>query len=186
VRAGAKTAKGGRWFPGPRDELFQAVRRELGELPLVAEDLGSITPAVVALRKRLGLPGMVVLQFGFGGGPSNPHRPENHPENAVVYTGTHDHDTARGWWSSLARRDRRATGLDPADPSWSLVELALSSRARLAIVPMQDLLGLGSEARLNTPGREGGNWSWRLRRGALTSDLAERLRAVTEKAGRTV
>jgi 4-alpha-glucanotransferase len=184
VRAGARTAKGGRWFTGPRDELFEAARRELGELPLVAEDLGSITPAVVALRKRLGLPGMVVLQFGFGGGRSNPHRPENHAENAVAYTGTHDHDTARGWWSSLTASERRATGLDPTDPSWSLVELALSSRARLAILPVQDLLGLGGEARLNTPGRERGNWSWRLRRGQLTDELAQRLRAATEKAGR--
>jgi 4-alpha-glucanotransferase len=184
VRAGAKTAKSGRWFRGPRDELFRAVRRELGELPLVAEDLGSITPAVVALRERLGVPGMVVLQFGFGGGRSNPHRLENHPVNAVVYTGTHDHDTALGWWSSLTARDQRATGLDAADPSWSLVELALSSRARLAIVPAQDLLGLGNEARLNTPGREGGNWSWRLRRGQLTAELAQRLRAATADTGR--
>jgi 4-alpha-glucanotransferase len=184
VRAGAKTAKGGHWFRGPRDELFEAVRRELGELPLVAEDLGSITPAVVALRERLGLPGMVVLQFGFGGGRSNPHRLENHPVNAAVYTGTHDHDTALGWWSSLTAREQRATGLDPADPSWSLVELALSSRARLAIVPAQDLLGLGSEARFNTPGRESGNWSWRLRRGQLTPELAQRLRAATADTGR--
>jgi 4-alpha-glucanotransferase len=184
VPAGARTARGGRWRRGPGAALFEAARRELGELPLVAEDLGSITPAVVALRKRLGLPGMVVLQFGFGGGPSNPHRPENHPENAVVYTGTHDNDTAVGWWSALTQSERRATGLDPADPSWALVERALASRARLAIVPAQDLLGLGREARLNTPGREGGNWSWRLRRGQLTAELAQRLRAATATAGR--
>jgi 4-alpha-glucanotransferase len=184
VPAGAKTAKGGRWRRGPGAEPFEAARRELGELPLVAEDLGSITPAVVRLRKRLGLPGMVVLQFGFGGGRSNPHRLENHPENAVVYTGTHDHDTALGWWSSLTEAQKQATGLDPADPSWSLVELALSSRARLAILPVQDLLGLGSEARLNTPGRADGNWSWRLRRRQLTPELAERLRAATTAARR--
>jgi 4-alpha-glucanotransferase len=179
VPARAKTAKGGRWLRGPGAEPFEAARRELGELPLVAEDLGSITPAVVLLRERLGLPGMVVLQFGFEGGRSNPHRLENHPENAVVYTGTHDHDTALGWWSSLSARKRRATGLDPADPSWSLVERALSSRARLAILPAQDLLALGSDARLNTPGRESGNWSWRLRPGELTPELAKRLRATT-------
>jgi len=184
VPAGAKTAKGGRWRRGPGGEPFEAARRELGELPLVAEDLGAITPAVVRLREHLGFPGMVVLQFAFEGGRSNPHRLENHPENAVVYTGTHDHDTARGWWSSLPRAHRRATGLDPADPSWSLVELALSSRARLAILPAQDLLGLGSEARLNTPGRVDGNWSWRLRRGQLTRELAARLRAATEAAER--
>jgi 4-alpha-glucanotransferase len=184
VPAGAKTAKKGRWRRGPGAELFAAARRALGDLPLVAEDLGSITPAVLALRDRLGLPGLVVLQFGFEGGPSNPHRLENHRENAVVYTGTHDNDTAVGWWSSLTPRARKATGLDPADPSWSLVELALSSRARLTIIPAQDVLGLGRKARLNTPGRVGGNWSWRLRPGELTPELAERLRAATHAHGR--
>jgi 4-alpha-glucanotransferase len=185
VPAGAKTARNGRWRRGPGIELFDAARRELGELPLVAEDLGSVTPAVYALRDRLGLPGMVVLQFGFSGGRSNPHRLENHREHAVVYTGTHDHDTALGWWQSLPARRRRETGLDPADPAWSLIELALSSRARLAIVPVQDVLGLGSEARLNTPGRPDGNWTWRLRRGQLTSEHAARLREATSAAGRT-
>ena len=184
VPAGARTAKNGRWRRGPGIEPFEAARRELGELPLVAEDLGSITPAVLALRDRLGIPGMVVLQFGLTGGPRSPHRLENHPENAVVYTGTHDHDTALGWWSSLPARARAATGLDSRDPAWSLVELALSSRARLAIVPAQDLLGLGSEARLNHPGRGEGNWSWRLRRGQLTPELAARLRAATKRQGR--
>ncbi len=184
VRAGAKTAKGGRWLRGPGAELFEAARRELGELPLVAEDLGAITPAVIALRDRLGLPGMVVLQFAFGAPRSSPHWLENHPENAVVYTGTHDHDTALGWWRSLPARVRRSSGLDDRDPAWSLVELALSSRARLAIVPAQDLLGLGSEARLNTPGRETGNWKWRLRRGQLTGELAARLREATAAARR--
>jgi 4-alpha-glucanotransferase len=184
VPARAKTAKNGRWLRGPGAQLFEAARRELGELPLVAEDLGVITPAVVRLRERLGIPGMVVLQFGFEGGPSNPHRPENHPDNAVAYTGTHDQDTALGWWSSLPARQRAVTGLDPGEPAWSLIELALSSRARLAIVPAQDLLGLGSEARLNTPGRRDGNWSWRLRRGQLTDELAARLRAATEGSGR--
>lgn len=184
VPAGAKTAKGGRWRRGPGAEPFEAARRELGKLPLVAEDLGVITPAVVRLRERLGLPGMVVLQFGFEGGPANPHRLENHPENAVAYTGTHDQDTALGWWSSLTAAQQRATGLDRVDPSWSLAERALSSRARLAILPVQDLLGLGSEARLNTPGRVDGNWSWRLRRGRLTAELAQRLRAATAAARR--
>ena len=184
VPAGARTARNGRWRRGPGIELFEAVRRELGELRFVAEDLGNITPAVYRLRDQLGLPGMVVMQFGFGGGRANPHRLENHPGHAVVYTGTHDHDTALGWWRSLPQRERRRTGLDPADPAWSLVELALSSRARLAIVPAQDLLGLGSEARLNTPGRSDGNWRWRLRRGQLTHDLAERLRALTKRHGR--
>jgi 4-alpha-glucanotransferase len=185
VRAGAKTAKRGRWLRGPGIELFEAARRELGQLPVVAEDLGSVTPAVCALRDRLGLPGMVVMQFGFSGRRSSPHRLENHRENSVVYPGTHDHDTALGWWSSLPAQTRRETGLHPADPAWSLIELTMSSRARLAIVPAQDVLGLGSEARLNTPGSSEGNWSWRLRRGQLTSEHAARLRETASAAGRT-
>jgi len=180
VAAGAKTALAGRWRRGPGIELFEAARRELGELGVVAEDLGSVTPAVYRLRDRLGLPGMVVLQFGFTGRRSSRHRLENHPEHAVVYTGTHDHDTALGWWSSLGETQKRAAGLDPANPAWSLIELALSSRAQVAIVPVQDVLGLGSEARLNTPGRPDGNWKWRLRRGQLTSEHAARLREVTK------
>jgi 4-alpha-glucanotransferase len=184
VPARAKTAKNGRWLRGPGIELFDAARRELGELPLVAEDLGNITPAVYRLRDRLGLPGMVVMQFGFDGGRSNPHRLVNHVENAVVYTGTHDHDTAVGWWRSLPGHVRRASGLDPRDPAWSLIDAACSSRARLAIVPAQDLLSLDSEARLNTPGRSDGNWRWRLRRGQLSEELAARLREITASHGR--
>ena len=184
VPARAKTAKNGRWLRGPGMALFEAARRELGELPFVAEDLGKITQPVYELRDRLGLPGMVVMQFGFDGGRTNPHRLEHHRENAVVYTGTHDHDTAVGWWESLAKRARRASGLDPRDPAWSLIERALSSRARLAIVPAQDVLSLGPEARLNTPGRSDGNWRWRLRRGQLTDELAARLRQVTAAHGR--
>jgi 4-alpha-glucanotransferase len=125
-----------------------------------------------------------VLQFGFSGGRSNPHRLENHREHAVVYTGTHDHDTALGWWQSLPAGRRRETGLDPADPAWSLIELTLSSRARLAIVPAQDVLGLGSEARMNLPGRSAGNWSFRLEDGQLTDTLQRRLGRLTEIYGR--
>jgi 4-alpha-glucanotransferase len=184
VPAGARTAKRGRWRRGPGAALFDAARAALGELPLVAENLGAITPAVERLREELRIPGMVVLQFGFEGGPSNPHRLENHPADAVVYTGTHDHDTAAGWFASLPRAVRAASGLDPGEPHWSLIELALSSRARIAILPAQDVLGLGSEARLNHPGRAEGNWSWRLRRGQLTDELAARLREATEHHGR--
>ena len=180
-----KTAENGRWRRGPGIELFEAARRELGELPLVAEDLGRITPPVYALRDRLGLPGMVVMQFAWRPWRTNPHRLENHRENSVVYTGTHDHNTALGWWESLSARAQRRTGLDPADPAWSLIELAFSSPARLAIVPAQDVLSLGGEARLNTPGREGGNWKWRLRRGQLTDELAARLREATSAAARS-
>jgi 4-alpha-glucanotransferase len=180
----AKTAEHGRWRRGPGSELFEAARRELGELPLVAEDLGRITPPVYALRDRLGLPGMVVMQFAWRPWRSNPHRLANHRENLVVYTGTHDHATALGWWESLPPATRRRTGLDPGDPAWSLLELAFSSPARLAIVPAQDVLSLGPEARLNTPGRSDGNWRWRLRRGQLTDELAARLRAATSAAAR--
>ena len=184
VPAGARTAREGRWRRGPGADMFRAVRDELGNLPLVAENLGVITPAVERLRHRLGLPGMVVLQFGFSGGAANPHRPENHPRRAVVYTGTHDHDTALGWWSGLSEDERHATGLPGIDPAWELCELALGSRAELAILPAQDVLGLGSEARMNTPGEPEGNWEWRLEPGRLDDPLARRLAAETEAAGR--
>jgi 4-alpha-glucanotransferase len=180
IPADHKTARRGRWRRGPGIEFFRA----LGDLPLIAEDLGVITPAVRRLRDALGLPGTVVLQWAFGGPPSNPHAPENHRENAVAYTSTHDTDTAVGWFSALSRRERTATGLDPAAPHWGLIELAMASRARLAIVPAQDVLGLGSEARMNRPGRPDGNWRWSLRRGQLTDALAARLREVATRAAR--
>ena len=148
--------------------MFDAARRELGDAALVAEDLGVITPAVVRLRAQLGLPGMVVLQWAFGARRGNPHALANHEEQSVVYTSTHDTDTVRGWFESLSKRQRNTTELDPRDPSWSTIELAHSSRAALSIVPAQDLLGLGSDARLNRPGTATGNWRWRLRRGQLT------------------
>jgi 4-alpha-glucanotransferase len=185
VPVGAPSARGGRWRRGPGAELFRAVAGALGELPLIAENLGVITPAVERLRHELRLPGMHVVQYAFEGGRSNPHRPENHEENGVVYTGTHDTDTARGWWDSLEERARGRTGLDPAEPHWSLIELALSSRAALAIVPLQDVLGLGSGARMNRPGTAEGNWRWRFEAEALTPALAARLRAATECAGRS-
>ena len=184
VPAAAATASSGRWRPAQGRKLFDAVRAELGDLPLIAEDLGVITPAVERLRDDLGLPGMHVLQWAFSDDASSPHRLENHRANGVVYTGTHDNDTAAGWWSSLSAPERAATGLDSADPAWSLIELAYSSVAALAIVPIQDVLGLGSEARMNTPGVETGNWTWRLEHGAIDDELAARLRAAAEAAGR--
>jgi 4-alpha-glucanotransferase len=184
VPADATTARSGRWRPAPGRRLFDAVRAELGDLPVIAEDLGVITPAVERLREDLGLPGMHVLQWGFSDAASSPHRLDNHRANGVVYTGTHDNDTVAGWWSSLSTAERAATGLDPADPAWSLIELAYSSVAALAIVPMQDVLGLGSEARMNTPGAVTGNWSWRLDHGAADDELAGRLREAAEAAGR--
>ena len=185
VPAGDRTARRGRWRRGPGVAVFRAAERELGELRLIAEDLGVITPAVDRLRERLGLYGTRVLQFGLTGRPGSRHRPEHVAERCVVYTGTHDNDTALGWWRALAPVQRQATGLDPREPHWSLIGLALRSRARLAVVPLQDVLGLGSEARMNRPGRREGNWRWRLRRGQLGDELAERLRAESDAAGRT-
>jgi 4-alpha-glucanotransferase len=185
VPAGHRTAKNGRWRPGPGAEVFDAVRGQLGELPLIAEDLGVITKQVFALRDRLGLPGMAVMMFGYDGSPSNPHRSENHTENQVVYTGTHDMETARGWFESTSAAVRERTGFDPREPHWGLIGAAFASRARLAIVQMQDVLGLGNEARMNYPGRADGNWTWRLRKGQLTDELARRLREATAKAARS-
>jgi 4-alpha-glucanotransferase len=184
VPARARSARAGRWRRGPGAAVFEAAQRELGALPLIAEDLGVITPPVERLRMELGLPGMVVLQFGFSGGPRNPHRPENHVESVVVYTGTHDTETAVGWWDSLSPSARARSGLDPAKPQWSLIELALRSPAVLSIVPAQDVLGLGSEARMNRPGVTAGNWRWRLEQGQLTPALAARLREATARGGR--
>jgi 4-alpha-glucanotransferase len=146
--------------------------------------LGVITLPVERLRDELGIPGMVVMQFGFDGPPSNPHRLENHVRRSVVYVATHDMDTAAGWWRTLPRRIRLASGLPGIEPHWELIETAFSSHAELAIVQAQDVLGLGSEARLNRPGTTEGNWSWRLRRGQLTRRHAARLREATAAAGR--
>jgi 4-alpha-glucanotransferase len=194
VPAGAADARSGRWRRGPGIELFDAFRSALGgDLPLVAEDLGAITPAVEALRDEVRLPGMIVLQFGFGPRADrfSPHAPVNHQVNRVVYTGTHDHDTAAGWYAgtSAAVRDRfdracAVAGIADAEPWWRMLRLCLASRAALAIFQAQDALGLGSEARMNYPGRQAGNWRWQLARGALTPALATRLREATEAAGR--
>jgi len=192
VPDGARTAVGGHWRRGPGRALFGVLERELEGLPFVAEDLGVITPAVERLRDDLGLPGMVVIQFGFDpDDPHGPHRLENHLENRIVYTGTHDHDTARGWYESLgdATRtevDRAAAerGVDDAEPWWRLVRLAFGSPARVAMIQAQDVLGLGSEARMNQPGSASGSWRWRMEPGALTDEMASRLREVTEEAGR--
>ncbi len=188
-----RPAREGSWKRGPGRAPFEAIRRALGDLPLVAEDLGDITPAVERLRDALGLPGMAVLEFGFDGDdPDDPHRWENIAADRVAYVGTHDNDTAAGFWASASGEQRAAAverfaraGIDAnGDPAWALIELCLASEARLAILQAQDLLGLGGEARMNTPGREGGNWAWRLEPGQLTPALAARLRAATERTGR--
>jgi len=192
VPAGARTARFGRWKRGPGRAVFDAAARELGALPLIAEDLGVITEPVERLRVELRLPGMSVLQFGFDRHDRHsPHRLENQQEDSVVYTGTHDHDTLRGWYESLPVTVRaevddalRTRGLLERQRWWGLIRLALASRARMAIMQAQDVQGLGSEARMNAPARASGNWRWQMRRGALTPALARRLRAATEEAGR--
>ncbi len=193
VPAGARSAAAGHWHRGPGRALFDAVRTQLGSgLPLVAEDLGVITPAVERLRDELGLPGMCVLQFGFDpDSPDSPHRLENHEVNRIVYTGTHDHDTARGWYDSLQEpqralvdRELLAHGIAEREPWWGLIRLALSSRARVAMLQAQDILGLGSEARMNDPAKASGSWRWQMEPGALTRSFAARLRDATEASGR--
>jgi 4-alpha-glucanotransferase len=187
----ARHALSGGWQRGPGRAPFAAAMRELGSLPLIAEDLGVITPAVDRLRVSLGLPGMVVLQFGFTPDePESVHRPRHHTEDRIVYTGTHDHDTVRGWYDSLPASVRaevdaeiESRGVREREPHWSLIRLAHASPARVAMVQTQDVLGLGSEARMNTPGSAAGAWKWRLDRLPRPA-LARRLREVTEAAGR--
>ncbi|QYJ16475.1 4-alpha-glucanotransferase [Rubrobacter xylanophilus DSM 9941] len=188
VPAGEHTAAGGRWVEGPGEDLFEALRRELGELPFIAEDLGEITPDVVRLRERLGLPGMKVLQFAFGGGPENPFLPHNwHEADWVTYTGTHDNDTTAGWWLSAADGERafarRYLGREYVGV-WDFIRLAYASAAGWAVIPMQDVLDLGTEARMNTPGTVEGNWSWRMEPEALTPELARSLRELAATYGR--
>ncbi|MBV9809107.1 MAG: 4-alpha-glucanotransferase [Solirubrobacterales bacterium] len=194
VPSGARTAVGGRWERGPGRAVFDAASRELGDVALVAEDLGVITPAVARLRDSLGFPGMVVLQFGFDPDDvGSVHRFENHAVERVVYTGTHDHDTARGWYSSLPAAVRSEVdavlaraGVAEPEPWWSLIRLALASRAQVAMMQAQDVLGLGSEARMNAPGRAANSWRWRMEAGALKPRMARRLREATDAAGRLV
>jgi 4-alpha-glucanotransferase len=191
----AETAMVGEWKPALGYEMFAAVRSALGDLPIIAEDLGVITPDVEKLRDDYGLPGMAVLQFAFGGGDFavNAFLPHNLKENQVVYTGTHDNDTTRGWWThadELERHNFRVyTSSDPSEESfaWTLTEVAFGSKANLAVVPLQDLLNLGSSERMNLPGTTGPeNWTWRYQDGALSGDLARKLRDLTGRTGRLV
>lgn len=188
VPAEEETAEHGRWVPGPGEALFAALRRAIDPLPIIVEDLGVITPDVDALRERLGYPGMKVLQFAFDSGPHNIFLPHTYERRCVVYTGTHDNDTTVGWYRSRnaaeKRRVRRYLGCNGRDISWDLMRLAWASVAETAIAPLQDVLALGSEARMNFPGRPSGNWGWRFRADALTEQHAERLRDLTETYGR--
>jgi 4-alpha-glucanotransferase len=191
VPYGAETARSGEWRRAPGAELLSALRAELSEIPLVAEDLGIITDDVRALRDRFELPGMVVLQFAFDGSPDNPHLPQNHVPNAVAYTGTHDNDTTVGWYASLEGPTRasvrRALGLENSvrAPEF-LIEAVYASRAQLAIIPLQDLLGLDSSSRMNTPGTTVGNWRWRFSWDQLDPAIAAAARARAERTSRLV
>jgi 4-alpha-glucanotransferase len=200
VPGGDKTAEHGRWVEVPGRDLFTAIKQALGELPIIAEDLGVITPDVERLRDDFGLPGMRILQFAFGGGnPHNRDLPHNYIQNVVVYTGTHDNDTTVGWFNSHARegstrdeeqikRERefclKYLNTDDHEIHWDFIRAALSSVADLAIIPLQDVLGLGTEARMNLPASTSGNWNWRCPQGALTDELSARLKEMTETYGR--
>jgi len=188
IPANEPTAIQGRWMPGPGRALFDAVREALGDLPLIAEDLGHITAEVHELRRAIGVPGMKILQFAFAQ-PDSPHLPHCYEPHTVVYTGTHDNDTARGWYEHATDDEREAVasylGVTRAnDIAAALIRTAYTSVAEMAVVPVQDILNLGSEARMNLPGAEHDNWSWRLAGGALSAEHAETLRELAEVSGR--
>jgi 4-alpha-glucanotransferase len=193
VPVGSATAGTGSWVPGPGADFFAAAEAALGSLPFIAEDLGLITSDVVALRDRFGLPGMRVLQFAFDGDSGNPHLPGNYAHNTVVYTGTHDNPTTRGWFETLPDQQRqnmwnylkRPTG-ESGDVAPALIELAWGSLAGLAIAPLQDLLNLGNDARLNQPGQAEGNWLWRCTAAMLTSVMWQWLRDLTLASNRAL
>lgn len=194
IPANEPTAEDGRWVDGPADDLFHALQDEIGVLPVVAEDLGLITPEVTALRDRFDFPGMAVLHFAFGDGPSSDYLPHNYQPNTVAYTGTHDNNTTLGWWhgnalSPSARQFARdylnLPDGDAPNVHWQCIRFLMASVANRTIVPLQDVLGLGGEARMNDPGGGTDNWSWRYAAGALTDDLADRLATLTHVYGRS-
>ncbi len=188
IPAAEETAVKGTWVKTPGAQLFATLERELGGLPLIAEDLGVITPEVEALRQQYRLPGMRVLQFGFADRGGHTHLPHFYEENTVVFTGTHDNDTTLGWWQKASDVEQHAvtTYLHPGDDGvvWALIRAAATSVARLCLIPMQDVLQLGSEARMNTPAQPEGNWSWRCAPDALHSGVAEKIAALMDVTDR--
>ena len=199
IPGGDQTAERGRWVEAPGRELFTTIKAALGELPIIAEDLGVITPDVEALRDDFGFPGMRILQFGFSSDTKNIDLPHNYHKNVVVYSGTHDNDTAVGWFSSVAgsgstraaeqiERERefclKYLRTDGKEINWEFIRAVLASVANTAVVPLQDVLGLGTEARMNLPNSTEGNWAWRVKPGTLTDKIAARLKALTELYGR--
>ena len=189
IPADETTAVNGHWTPGPNYDLFRALKHELGELPFIAEDLGYITPEVRALRKKLDIPGMKVMQFGFGDKGAHIYLPQRFTPDSVVYTGTHDNDTTVGWWNHSASEHEKARAGEyfgePEDGiNWAFIRAAFGSVATLSVIPVQDILGLDSDARMNIPSKPGGNWTWRLCPGGLTPELAHKLSLLTEVTDR--
>jgi 4-alpha-glucanotransferase len=189
IPASCPTAREGVWRTGPGKSLFDAIERALGPLPIVAEDLGFITPDVVALRDDCGFPGMRILQFGFGGDAHNEFLPHNYVANTIAYTGTHDNDTARGWWDNASPRERAFAGSylasGPDDIHWAMIRACCNSIANVAVFQLQDVLGLGSAHRMNTPGTVGdANWSWRFDWPMLGTEAARVLGLITAASGR--
>lgn len=188
IPAGMPTAEIGRWAPGPGIDLFESIRGVLKDLPIIAEDLGEITPDVIELRDSLELPGMKILQFAFQTDPNDPFLPHNYPRNCVAYTGTHDNDTTVGWYHSAPEKERdfarRYLARSGDDIAWDFIRVVWSSAAAFAVAPMQDFLSLGNEARMNLPGKLGGNWAWRLRPEALSEWLVSRIRETNFLYGR--
>ncbi|HUO60668.1 MAG TPA: 4-alpha-glucanotransferase [Candidatus Acidoferrales bacterium] len=188
IPANEPTAVNGKWVDGPKEDLFQVLYRVLGDLPFIAEDLGLITEDVHALRERLGIPGMRVLQFGFGDPGAHIYLPHKYVPNTIVYTGTHDNDTTVGWWESCTEHEREDASAYLGEMkdgiTWAMIRAALNSVANLCVFPAQDVLSLDRDARMNTPSLSDGNWGWRLEPGALTSQLAEKLAHLIEVSDR--
>jgi 4-alpha-glucanotransferase len=188
IPASEKTARIGKWVKCPGEDLFNTVKRRLGNLPIIAEDLGVVTPEVTALREKFKFPGMKVLQFAFSGGPDDTFLPHTYQQNSVVYSGTHDNDTTIGWYQKASEHEkdfaRRYCKTDGHEINWDLIKLAFQSVADIAIVPMQDILGLGSEGRMNYPGTVDGNWAWRFTWDQVTPEIAGRLYELTALYGR--
>jgi 4-alpha-glucanotransferase len=190
IPADEPTAVVGRWVKGPGARFFEAMRDALGDLPIIAEDLGVITPTVEALRDQFAFPGMKILQFAFGGERNSDFLPHNFDRNCVVYTGTHDNETTLGWYRNATADEqdhvRRYVARDGSDICWDMIRLAYASVADTAVVPLQDLMSLGNEARMNFPGKTGGWWTWRYRTEMLTGQMAHRLAEITELFGRVL
>lgn len=188
IPATETTAENGYWLEAPGQQLFSLLQEKLGTLPIIAEDLGIITPDVEQLRDHFGFPGMKILQFAFDSGPENPYLPQNHLPNSVIYTGTHDNNTSLGWWRSLDPAGKQRVRDYLQNPCrkmpWPLIETAMASSAHLTIIPLQDILSLPAASRMNTPGTATGNWQWRLHSGALSTEITEQLKNISHLYGR--